>query len=156
MSKGQSLAERFWARVVVHKGSCWEWIGATGYKGYGQLYAPRDDSETTVARATHVSWFLRYGKWPKSNLLHSCDNPPCTNPEHLHEGTQKKNAQECIDRGRHNQKSKTHCPQGHPYSEENTRLYSGGPASAAGRKCRLCDSARKRAKYALDKLKKQG
>lgn len=35
------------------------------------------------------------------NSLHTCDNPPCCNPRHLYEGTQKQNMQDSVRRGRH-------------------------------------------------------
>jgi hypothetical protein len=34
------------------------------------------------------------------NALHSCDNPPCINPEHLREGTDSENIKEAWDKGR--------------------------------------------------------
>lgn len=41
-----------------------------------------------------------------------------------------------------NNKDKTHCPKGHPYSPENTYITTEG-----GRKCRAC----KKIKYLIDK-----
>jgi hypothetical protein len=35
------------------------------------------------------------------NLLHSCDNRKCVNPNHLREGTQQDNVNDAISRGRH-------------------------------------------------------
>lgn len=34
-------------------------------------------------------------------VLHSCDNPRCVNPGHLEVGTQQKNIEDCVARGRH-------------------------------------------------------
>lgn len=33
-------------------------------------------------------------------VMHSCDNPSCVNPEHLSEGTQKENIEDCRSKGR--------------------------------------------------------
>jgi HNH endonuclease len=136
LSKGpkiKPLAERFWPKVSVHENACWEWIAGTNGVGYGMLHCVRPEYRSRKALATHVSWFLKYGKWPKKDLLHSCDNPPCTNPEHLSEGTHKQNIQQSVERGRNWEKRKTHCTQGHPYSEENTQIDPRG-----GRRCRIC------------------
>ena len=48
-------------------------------------------------------------------------------------GTQADNEQDKVAHGRHPQKRKTHCPQGHPYDETNTIHRSRG-----GRECRTC------------------
>lgn len=53
-----------------------------------------------MRRAHRVAFFLEHGRWPMPFCLHSCDNPPCCNPRHLHEGTQKQNVAECRARGR--------------------------------------------------------
>lgn len=37
---------------------------------------------------------------PGMQALHTCDNPPCVNPEHLYEGTPKQNTHDMISRGR--------------------------------------------------------
>ena len=138
------LRERFWAKVnkrgplpdpvkyPLLTTRCWEWAAGTNGVGYGLMYCPRP-GYCVKALATHISWFLHYGRWPKKDLLHSCDNPPCTNPEHLSEGTHKQNIQQSVARGRNWEKRKTHCPQGHPYSEENTQTCRKG-----GRHCRIC------------------
>lgn len=52
-------------------------------------------------------------------------------------GTPAENIQDSIDRKGHHQTRKTHCPQGHPYSPENTYI----DTASGGRRCRTCRAA---------------
>lgn len=95
---GASFKERFWRKV--RKGSpdeCWEWTGGrTGTNGHGQIRNAQGDKDL----AHRLSWQLHYGPIPDGLLvLHSCDNPICVNPKHLHLGTASDNIKEAYDRG---------------------------------------------------------
>ena len=86
--------KNFWNKVLKTR-TCWIWQGERHRQGYGRL---RHDGKRLLAH--RMSWFLIYGEWPTQDLLHSCDNPPCVNPEHLSEGTMKDNIQDSIRKGR--------------------------------------------------------
>lgn len=95
------LAKRFWDKVsklgplkTASLGNCWVWDGAKSERGYGILWNGKK-----LVRATHVAHFLIYGVWPTLPMLHRCDTPPCVRFSHLHEGTQKQNMREAVDRG---------------------------------------------------------
>lgn len=80
------LRERFDAKVLRTDG-CWSWLASKNNKGYGMLYAGRANGNKDPAH--RVSWLLHYGPIPDGmRVLHRCDNPECTNPEHLFLGTQ--------------------------------------------------------------------
>lgn len=69
---------------------------------------------------------------------HHCDNGACINFErHLYIGDARTNARDISERKRHPLARKTHCPQGHEYTEENTRRNKHGH-----RFCRSCLSER--------------
>lgn len=72
------IGERF-ERFVVRSAECWGWAGTKNNHGYGKLgklYAHR------------VSYERLFGPIPAGmEILHRCDNPPCTNPSHLMVGT---------------------------------------------------------------------
>jgi len=69
----------------------------------------------------------------------TCPYKSCWNPECLYVGNNSQNVKDAIVKGSNvgaNQREKTHCPQGHPYDEENTRHYNGE------RQCWTCLRAR--------------
>lgn len=129
-ASGDTLAARFWSKVEVSPvpDACWKWNACTHPWGYGRL-----GYRGKVKNATHVSWFLHRGVWPTLNILHSCDNPPCTNPKHLSEGTIADNQRQAVERGRFYHQKQTYCKYGHPFDEANTYRKSNG-----GRGCRTC------------------
>jgi hypothetical protein len=120
--------------------ACWIWTGTKG-NGYGYFWDGRRN-----AQAHRFSYEMHVGPIPAGLTLdHLCRNPSCVNPAHLEPVTLAVNLARS-DRsrpmnGEHN-RSKTHCPQGHPYDEENTArdLRDGG------RYCRTCkrEKARER------------
>lgn len=119
---------RFWSKVDI-KGpdDCWNWIGSK-CQGYGIFYLGnrRERSHRFITRIM--------GKNIKGlSVMHSCDNPSCVNPSHLSVGTQKDNSIDCVNKGRHKNKTLTHCRRGHPFSKDNTRINRNG-----WRTCKTC------------------
>lgn len=76
---------------------CWVWTAGRTPKGYGAFYPHR--RHQVAAHRWAYEHFV--GPIPDGMyVLHSCDNPPCVNPDHLSVGTQRDNIQQCIERGR--------------------------------------------------------
>lgn len=123
--------ERFFAKIKKTE-SCWLWRGGrTGF--YGCFW-----TGSVVALAHRFAYAALVESFPAElDILHHCDNPLCVRPDHLFKGTHQDNMQDAASKGRLAQQNKTHCPQGHAYTKENTRMSKLG-----GRYCLTCKRIR--------------
>lgn len=113
----------------VDENGCWVWQKFRHAKGYGGTYfRGRTD------RTHRVMWMLVNGEIPKGKLVcHTCDNPPCCNPDHLWLGTIWENGQDAKRKGRCKYQKTTACKNGHPWIEGNYRLTKDGFKA-----CKIC------------------
>ncbi len=129
-----SVAKRFWSKATIAgPDDCWEWQSALHPDGYGNFGI----SGASVL-AHRVAWALSRNadRAPIGFVCHSCDNRRCVNPKHLFLGDNTANMRDMVAKGRHRQQKKTHCPKGHEYTPENTRLSKRG--TWVSRICRIC------------------
>lgn len=113
---------RFFAKV--DKGTeyddCWLWTGAKDEDGYGKFRLPNGST-----RGTHiVSWEMANERpapegW---HIDHLCRVHACCRPEHLEAVEHSENLMRGESFAAKNAR-KTHCPNGHEYTEENTRWH---------------------------------
>jgi hypothetical protein len=81
---------------TILENGCWEWNGARTPKGYGYV----SGAEKSFI-ASRLSWEYHFGPIPDGLFaLHSCDNPPCVNPNHLFLGTKGDNNRDMVAKGR--------------------------------------------------------
>lgn len=132
------ISERLWEKVEKTP-TCWLWRGATNGR-YGHLGAGRAGEGNRYAH--RVAYELLVGEIPDGLTIdHLCKNPLCVNPDHLEAVTHAANIMRGPGASAANAR-KTHCPQGHPFDEENTYFAPG----TGDRRCRTCDKARDRAR----------
>lgn len=84
---------RFWRKVDVSGGpeACWPWQGCTNGRGYGISYFFGTNKKTVAHR---VSYLLTHGRIDAGMQIdHTCRNRGCVNPAHLHQVTNKQNAE---------------------------------------------------------------
>lgn len=141
-----ATAERkFWAKVDRRgPDDCWPWTKTTTDHGYGYVRV------NGAGRPTHrVAYEYAVGPIPPGlELDHRCHTPDCTlgeqcphrrccNPRHLkpvtlaENSSSQRSARTAITGAI--QRAITHCPQGHEYTPENTRIDKRG-----WRTCRQC------------------
>jgi len=109
---------------------CILWQGRLNSAGYGLV---------SRRLAHRIAWENEHGPIPKGLVIHhECGVAACVNVEHLR----------CLTHAEHNalhlnaepwyqrQRAKTHCPQGHEYTPENTIVKRGR------RHCRECNRIR--------------
>lgn len=141
--------QRFWQKVDRSPDGCWLWRGERQGQGYGvvALWINGDRERILAHRLAHV--MATGDDITDRVVMHSCDNPPCVNPDHLSVGSQLDNMRDCKTKGRMKldglaigqgmstprpaSADKTECIRGHAYTEENTYRDPKG-----GRRCRQC------------------
>jgi hypothetical protein len=130
MSK--SNEQRFMEKVNKTD-TCWEWIGAKIPKGYGRFGYYKEEKGHVTCYAHRFAYELFIGDIPEGMTIdHLCKNTSCVNPEHLEVVSSYENLMRS-DSPSSLAAKRTHCVNGHPFDEENTRRWKNK------RICKTCD-----------------
>lgn len=128
------LPDRFWAKCIPEPNSgCWLWLGSLTKLPHDRGGYARYMLDGKVRRAHRVSYEVLVGRIGVGlEIDHRCRVRCCVNPAHMEPVTHLVNVQ----RGTGGAKNarKTHCPQGHEYTPQNTYRY----ANDRHRVCRRC------------------
>lgn len=126
-----SLEER-WNLKVKRTEECWVWVGSKDAGGYGMIRV-----NGHIKMAHRVGYELFVGPIDVGLTLdHQCNNTSCVNPSHMCPMTQRQNVLRSSGIAASNAK-KTHCKNGHEFSEENTKNGRRGNGDTF-RVCRIC------------------
>jgi hypothetical protein len=81
--------------VIKEENDCWEWSGSK-VNGYANF-----NHRGKIMKAHRASWIIHHGAIPLSMfVLHKCDVPHCTNPDHLFLGTHTDNMRDMAKKHR--------------------------------------------------------
>lgn len=88
--------DRFMSHVNKDVSGCWLWTAYRMKNGYGNFRTPARHE-----LAHRASYRLFKGDLKLSlDVMHSCDNPTCVNPDHLSLGSRKDNMADAKTKGR--------------------------------------------------------
>lgn len=138
--------ERFLEKIRHLDNGCQEWTAYRGGNGYGRFYYGGKG-----ALAHRWSYEFHVGPIPDGLVIdHRCRNRGCVNPDHLEAVTMSENVLRGIgpETTAARRRAISRCPQGHPYTDENTYVDGQG-----GRACRICKRSHARASYERDRAR---
>lgn len=127
-----TVLERFSAKVEKTE-TCWLWAASVDTHGYGHMVV-----SGKLKLAHRLSYEMFVGPIPEGLVLdHECRVRHCVNPSHLRAVTDKENINAFGSLSGAHWRAKTHCPQGHEYTADNTYIETYG-----ARRCRTCVRAK--------------
>lgn len=138
----QHLPTRFERLCIPEPMSgCWLWLGVASQNKAGNWY-PRIKIAGRLEMAHRVAYRLYCDDVSDNEVVdHRCENTMCVNPDHLSAVSQQHNVVRSRTSWAGRNARKTHCPKGHEYTADNTRIDGGK------RYCRTCHRERQYARF---------
>lgn len=127
---------RFMAKVRVDANGCWNWTGTR--LGRAPSYGGFSMRSVRHIYAHRWAFFVTYGPIPEGlQIDHLCKNVLCVNPAHLEAVTPRENTLRSTARSARNAQ-KTHCKNGHEFTNANTYVWADKKTGRSYRICRAC------------------
>jgi hypothetical protein len=124
-SLGRILSRRQGREIVLAS-----WVTPKGYH-FVRLSRSLYDVKAEAVHRLVATTFL--GPRPEGMEVRHLDGDSSNNRlANLTYGSHSQNVRDTVAHGRHHNAVKTHCPKGHPYTPENTKM------EQRGRRCRTC------------------
>lgn len=99
----KTLRDILLSKINKTENGCWEWTGVKTTQGYAKI-----SFIDYVFGGHRIAYEVFRGRIEDNKwVLHTCDNPPCINPDHLYLGNSKDNVSDMISRGRTQWSSKS-------------------------------------------------
>jgi hypothetical protein len=126
-NRGLPAEDRFFKNVHKSDDGCWIWQASVDEDGYGNFAALVNGVKVT--KAHRFSYMHHTGEvlTPFQLVMHSCDNPPCVNPDHLSPGSAAENTNDMIRKGRHIEGRKIHSAKVSKLSDDEVRELLADP-----------------------------
>jgi hypothetical protein len=95
---GEEFRIWFNDQLEVMDDGCWIWTRTKAQNEYGSCRM----IDGRIGRTHRIALELKLGRPIADGMhaLHSCDNPPCCNPDHLWEGSNAENVRDKVEKGR--------------------------------------------------------
>lgn len=135
--------EKVLANIQISETGCWLWKRWTDKDGYARMRIERK-------RVLLHRWMYQYhkGNIPEGLVIdHLCRVRHCLNPDHLEVVTIRENTLRGETHPARNA-MKTHCPKGHPYNSENTKI------KKRSRICLICMKEQNREQRLRSKIRR--
>lgn len=120
---------------------CWPWAGYVAKNGYGYITV---SGKTMSAHRAVLAFTTELMPPSGYDVHHRCNNPPCVNPAHLSIVPERLHVAITPSASTRN-RTKTHCPLGHPYSGSNLVVVVRKSGHRT-RRCRSCEQRKRKAR----------
>lgn len=124
MNLEKAVSKIYKLSIHNYNTECLEWVKSKAGNGYGVIYCRGKQAYTHRIMYEFYNGPILDGLF----VMHECDNPSCSNIDHLRIGTPKDNSLDASRKGRSKNQNmgKRYCLKGHEFTRENTYVYANG------------------------------